>query len=56
VGWDEEYEKIIKEEVNGFLEQKGLRWRQRAKEEWLRNGHRNTKYFHACANQQKKSN
>jgi hypothetical protein len=26
------------------------RWREQAKEMWLKNGERNTQYYHACAN------
>jgi hypothetical protein len=44
-------EDLIKEELNVLLEQKDLKWRQRAKENWLRFGDRNSKKFHACVNQ-----
>jgi lipoate-protein ligase B len=33
------------------LEQEDLRWKQRAKQNWYKNGDRNTQYFHAWANQ-----
>ncbi|XP_059428542.1 uncharacterized protein LOC132162311 [Corylus avellana] len=46
----------LKEEINGLLEQEELKWRQRAKENWLRDGDRNNKYFHACANQRRRRN
>jgi hypothetical protein len=47
-GRNEELEKTLKKEINTLLEQEDDRWRQRAKEEWLKNDNRNTKYFHVC--------
>jgi hypothetical protein len=55
-GRSEEHEKTLKEEINILLEQEYDRWRQRAKEKWLKNGDKNTKYFHACVNQRRWSN
>jgi hypothetical protein len=55
-GRSEEHEKTLKEEINILLEQEYDRWRQRAKEKWLKNGDKNTKYFHACVNQRRRSN
>jgi hypothetical protein len=46
----------LQRELQGQLEQEELRWRQRAKINWLVNGDRNSKYFHACANQRRKAN
>ncbi|KAF5445848.1 hypothetical protein F2P56_031530 [Juglans regia] len=33
-----------------------MKWRQRAKQHWLRNGDKNTRYFHMQANQRRKTN
>ncbi|XP_059429232.1 uncharacterized protein LOC132163048 [Corylus avellana] len=49
-------EEEIKAELHGLLEQEDLKWRQRAKVEWLKNGDWNTKYFHACAKQRMRRN
>jgi hypothetical protein len=45
----------IKEELHALLEQEELKWKQWAKENWLKFGDRNTKYYHACGNQKKRS-
>jgi hypothetical protein len=39
-----------------LLEQQDLRWKQWAKQNWYKNGDRNTQYFHAWANQRKRIN
>jgi hypothetical protein len=51
-----EEETKLKANLNSLLEQEELKWRQRAKENWLKNGNQNTKYFHAYASQRSKKN
>jgi hypothetical protein len=46
-----EKELTVKEDLNSLLEQEDLHWSERAKENWLRYGDQNSKYFHACASQ-----
>lgn len=48
--------RTLQNELHVMMEQEDLKWRQRAKDTWLKHDDRNTKYFHACANQQKKGN
>lgn len=49
-----EKEVELKFEIHNLLEQKEAKWKQRAKEDWLCNGDRNTRYFHAYATQKKR--
>ncbi|KAJ0052838.1 hypothetical protein Pint_03233 [Pistacia integerrima] len=46
----------LKQEIDGLLEEDDIKWKQRAKQQWLKDGDRNTKFFHLCANQRRKSN
>jgi hypothetical protein len=46
----------LQKELNMRLDQEDLKWRQRAKANWLKLGDRNTKYFHASATQRRKAN
>jgi hypothetical protein len=38
------------------MEQEDIKWRQRSKTDWLQFGDKNSKFFHACANQRRRSN
>ncbi|XP_042948853.1 uncharacterized protein LOC122281421 [Carya illinoinensis] len=48
--------KLLREEVGRLLEQENLKWKQRAKKDWLLLRDGNTKFFHACATQQRRKN
>jgi hypothetical protein len=48
--------KHIQGEINKALEMEDIKWKQRAKRHWYRQGDRNTQYFHAWANQRRRSN
>jgi hypothetical protein len=46
----------LRRDLRCLLAKEEIYWRQRSRVAWLREGDRNTNYFHACANQRKKSN
>lgn len=48
--------KQIQQELEFLLDQEDTKWKHRAKANWLRHGDRNTKFYHACANQRRKLN
>ncbi|KAG7964428.1 hypothetical protein I3843_09G170100 [Carya illinoinensis] len=48
--------KVLQREVEHQLEEEELKWRQRAKQHWLKNGDRNTQFYHMHANQRRKTN
>jgi hypothetical protein len=49
VGREEECQ--VQDEIHSLLEQEEVKWKQWAKENWLKYGDRNTKFFIASANQ-----
>jgi hypothetical protein len=48
--------KNTKTELHVLLDKEEMWWRQRAKEEWLKFGDRNTRYFYACASAKRRRN
>jgi hypothetical protein len=48
--------KKIQTDLQGLLDEEEVWWRQRAKEDWLKMGDRNTKYYHACVHAKRKRN
>lgn len=48
--------KKIKGEIELLLEHEDLWWKQQAKQNWYKGGDRNTYYFHAWANQRRRTN
>ena len=46
----------LRRELNELLEDEELYWGQRAKAHWLKEGDRNTKFFHAHASERHKQN
>ncbi|KAJ6799570.1 uncharacterized protein M6B38_206310 [Iris pallida] len=49
-------ERSLAQELNDLLHLEDTYWKQRAKRNWIRDGNRNTKYFHLCATARKRKN
>ena len=48
--------RAIRRELNELLDDEELYWGQRAKAHWLKEGDKNTKFFHAHASDRRKQN
>lgn len=48
--------KQVQDEIEDLLEMEDIRWKQRAKRNWFQYEDRNTKFFHAWANQRRRQN
>ena len=46
----------VRKEINDLLDSEEIFWGQRAKAHWLREGDKNTKFFHAKASERRKQN
>jgi hypothetical protein len=49
-------EEVLRYKLNKLEEQKELYWKQRAHMHWMKDGDRNTKYFHSVATERRKMN
>ena len=56
VGGSLEAVKTLRAEINLLLKKEEKMWRQRSRSIWLKDGDRNTKYFHGCASQRRRRN
>jgi hypothetical protein len=55
-GSDTEEIHQLQGEVNKLIELEELKWQQMARQDWLKHGDKNSKYFHAHVNQRRKHN
>ena len=46
----------LQAEINNILEEEDLKWKQLAKEHWLKLGDKNSKFYHACVSQKRRAN
>lgn len=48
--------KLLEEEINTLLDREARMWSQRSRTLWLKNGDKNTRFFHCQATQRFKNN
>lgn len=55
-GTNLQHVQTLKRDVNQLLEHEDIKWRQRSKENWMKYGDQNIRFFHASATQKKRQN
>ncbi|XP_030969950.1 uncharacterized protein LOC115990242 [Quercus lobata] len=55
-GEDVTWVRVLEQEVNLLMDREAQMWSQRSKIQWLRDGDRNTQYFHSKASQRRRRN
>lgn len=53
---ERERREAVKKELTHNMNLEAISWRQKVREKWLKDGERNTKYFHCLANYRRKCN
>jgi len=57
LSWADRFERLgVKKELSTVRKSIDIFWRQRAKQQWIEDGDRNTKFFHQVANRRRKFN
>ena len=57
LSWADRFERLrVKKELSMVRKSIDIFWRQRAKQQWIEDGDRNTRFFHQVANRRRKFN